>query len=230
MQPKLVIFDLDGTLVDGAHSVVDAMQFAFVSNKYPKPTNRQIMDIIGLSLPQAIIKIISNFNELSDISDSYSQDIEQSYKDYFFKARISKKNASPIYEGALEAIDKLHVKDELLLGIATGKSRRGVDAFLDEFNLSDKFFTTYCSTECISKPNPDMILRAIKDAGVDKQNTVMIGDTSYDMEMAKSAGIHAIGVNWGYHSQNIMLSAGADIIVENFDQLTKHIFEYLDIK
>ena len=75
-----------------------------------------------------------------------------------------------------------------------------------------------------------MILRAIKDAGVDKQNTVMIGDTSYDMEMAKSAGIHAIGVNWGYHSQNIMLSAGADIIVENFDQLTKHIFEYLDIK
>ena len=63
MQPKLVIFDLDGTLVDGAHSVVDAMQFAFVSNKYPKPTNRQIMDIIGLSLPQAIIKIMSNSNE-----------------------------------------------------------------------------------------------------------------------------------------------------------------------
>ncbi|MBL1241607.1 MAG: HAD-IA family hydrolase [OCS116 cluster bacterium] len=230
MQPKLVIFDLDGTLVDGARAAIPAMQHAFEAVGLPKPNDAQVMDMIGLSIIPAIQHILNSFNQIRTVSDSEVEQIGEIYKNYFYQSRIAEKHPMPLYDGALKALAELQTQDEILLGIATGNSRRGVNAFLDKHNLRDAFFTTQCASECPSKPHPEMILQAMRDAGVEAAQTIMIGDTSFDMQMAKAANVYAIGVNWGYHSQDIMLSAGADIIVDNFEQLTAQILEFLDVK
>ena len=229
MQPKLVIFDLDGTLVDGAHAAIPAMQYAFETIGLPKPNDAQVRDMIGLSITPAIKHIINNFNKIRAVSDSEVEQIGDIYKNYFYQSRIAEKHPMPLYDGALKALAELQTKDEILLGIATGNSRRGVNAFLDKHNLNNVFFTTQCASECPSKPHPEMIVQAMRDAGVEAEHAIMIGDTSFDMQMAKAANVYAIGVNWGYHSQADMQQAGADIIVDNFEQLTSHIFKHFHI-
>lgn len=223
MNLKLVIFDLDGTLVDGAQAAIPAMQHAFTAFGLPKPNEGQIKDMIGLSITPAIKHILNNFNEVHKINDSEVEEISTLYKDYFYQSRIAEKHPMPLYEGALKALAELHTRDEILLGIATGNSRRGVNAFLDKHDLRSTFITTKCASECLSKPNPEMILQAMNETGIDANQTIMVGDTSFDMQMAKSAKAYAIGVNWGYHSQQVMTKAGADKIANNFDQLLQEI-------
>lgn len=229
-QPKLVIFDMDGTLVDGAGAVIPAMQHAFKAANLPKPEASQIRDMIGLSVPMGIRHILSNFNDIPQASDSDVEKIGQDYKDYFYQSRITGRHEIPLYDGALKALAQLHAKDEILLSIATGASRRGVNAFLDKHNLRDTFFCSWCATECASKPHPEMILNAMNDTGVEAAQTIMVGDTSFDMQMGKAANVYTIGVNWGYHDRQTMLSAGANVIVDDFESLIGHIFEHLDIK
>lgn len=226
MQPKLVIFDMDGTLVDGAKAAVPAMQFAFESVNLPPPNGKLIRDMIGLSIPQGIRHIINSFNDLRQISDSEVEQIGETYKNYFYQARMIDKHPMPLYDGALKALAELHAQDEILLSIATGASRRGVNAFLDKYELNDLFFTSKCATECPSKPHPDMILQAMNETGVVAANTIMIGDTSFDMQMAKAANVYAIGVSWGYHHHETIKQAGADVIVEDYEQLNAHIITH----
>lgn len=229
MQPKLVIFDLDGTLVDGARAAIPAMQHAFDAVGLPQPNDAQVMDMIGLSITPAVKHIVNSFNEIRAVSDSEVEQIGDIYKNYFYHSRIAEKHPMPLYDGTLKALAELQTKDEILLAIATGNSRRGVNAFLDKHNLRGTFFTTQCASECPSKPHPEMILQAIRDTGVEAAQTIMIGDTSFDMQMAKAANVYAIGVNWGYHTQDVIQQAGADIIVDDFEQLTSHIFRHLNV-
>lgn len=187
------------------------------------------MDMIGLSILPAVKHIINSFNEIREITDSEVEQIGEIYKDYFYQSRIAEKHPMPLYDGTLKALAALKAKDEILLAIATGNSRRGVNAFLDKHNLQATFFTTQCASECPSKPNPEMILQAMRETGVDTAQTIMIGDTSFDMQMAKNADVHAIGVNWGYHSHQTMLQAGADVIVDDFKALIHQIYNHLKI-
>jgi phosphoglycolate phosphatase len=136
----------------------------------------------------------------------------------------------PLYPGAHEAIEQLHARDDVLLGIATGKAMRGVQHMLDVHDLRGRFFTIQTADTSPSKPHPDMIERAIDETGADPERTVMIGDTGFDMAMARSAGAHAIGVTWGYHDHTRLNADGAERIINDFADLDTALKEVLNIE
>jgi phosphoglycolate phosphatase len=133
----------------------------------------------------------------------------------------------PFFEGALDFVQMLIARGDVKLGIATGKARRGVVHLMDRTGWHDHFVTIQTADDHPSKPAPDMILKAMEETGTSPHHTVMIGDTSYDMAMAKAAGVHAIGVAWGYHQRETLLKAGAELVVDDFAHLTRAIADLL---
>jgi phosphoglycolate phosphatase len=120
----------------------------------------------------------------------------------------------PLYQGIADLIDVLDGYG-WLLGVATGKSDRGLALCLDHHGLSQRFVTLQTADRHPSKPHPSMIETAMAEAGAAPETTVMIGDTSFDMAMARAAGVVAIGVAWGYHPREELIAAGADYIAEH---------------
>lgn len=125
--------------------------------------------------------------------------------------------SSPLYPGALQALTDLGSAPEVLLGVATGKSKRGLDKLIETHGLEGVFVTQQVADFHPSKPHPSMLHAAMSETGASPENTVMIGDTSYDMDMARAAGVRAIGVNWGYHDRKAL--TGAHRIIDDFDAL-----------
>ena len=140
---------------------------------------------------------------------------KQAYVDLRAAGGVEK--SSPLYPGARAALEALHAQDETLLGVATGKSRRGLDKLIQGHGLERFFVTQQVADHHPSKPHPAMVLQAMAETGVDAQNTVMIGDTSFDMEMAQAAGAGAIGVSWGYHPRERLTAASR--LIDHFDAL-----------
>jgi phosphoglycolate phosphatase len=212
---RAVIFDVDGTLIDSQGHIVASMTHAYTALNVPMPARETILSIVGLSLPQAFARLSP------DLSDADRAQLIDGYKAGFAELRKSGDPAghSPLYPGALAALDKLAQDDDILLGIATGKSRRGLDAVLASHDLSDRFITQQVADHHPSKPHPSMIHAALTETGVDAKNAVMIGDTTFDMSMARAAGVAAIGVSWGYHPTSDLEEAGAHVIVSDFDAL-----------
>ncbi len=126
----------------------------------------------------------------------------------------------PLYDGALEVVRTLSARDDTVLGIATGKSQRGVRRLLDQHHLSDCFVTIPTADDAPSKPHPAMIHQAMASAGTVPENTVMIGDTSYDLQMARAAGVAAIGVAWGYHEEAELEAHAPHALLSHFNDLT----------
>ena len=116
----------------------------------------------------------------------------------------------------------------MLLGIATGKARRGVDYLCAVHGLENRFITIQTADTSPSKPHPDMIYQALRETGAAPARTVMIGDTSFDMDMARAAGTHGIGVTWGYHDRDLLERAGAAHVIDHFDQLDGALAELFD--
>lgn len=210
---RLVIFDVDGTLVDSQGHIVASMTMAFDALGVDVPDRAAILGIVGLSLDVAIPVLAPT------LTPTQHSALVQGYKDSYRTLRLAHgaAEASPLYPGALETLHKLHRQDDILLGIATGKSKRGLDALIEAHGLERMFVTRQCADFHPSKPHPSMIHTALSEAGVDAANAVMVGDTSFDMEMARAAGVTGIGVTWGYHAP-VALSA-ATHIVQGFDAL-----------
>ncbi len=125
----------------------------------------------------------------------------------------------PLYPGAADAIAELARRDDILLGIATGKSQRGVRLVLGHHGLLDRFITIQTADDAPSKPDPGMVLAAMRDAGAAPENTIVVGDTVYDMAMARAAGAAGIGVTWGYHPGAALAEAGALAVIDRFANL-----------
>lgn len=138
-------------------------------------------------------------------------ELVESYKRHFQAMRAEGLVAEPLYDGVLELLDTLEQGD-WMLGVATGKSDRGLAFCLDHHGLTRRFVSLQTADRHPSKPHPSMIEQAMADAGAVPGTTLMIGDTSYDMAMAKAAGVTAIGVAWGYHEATELEAAGADFI------------------
>ena len=209
MKPRLILFDCDGTLVDSQHSIVAAMRRAFAMNGLPEPEAQAVRGTIGLSLNYAMGALwpAANFSLRASLVEDYRRaSVEQ---------RTLGEPESPLYDGAVEAIAGLHGAG-YLLGIATGKSRRGLDVMLESFDLADYFITLQTSDRAPSKPHPGMVEQAMAETRVTPEETVVVGDTSFDMEMAINARARAIGVSWGYHETAELHRTGALTVIDSF--------------
>ncbi|KUF12497.1 HAD-IA family hydrolase [Pseudoponticoccus marisrubri] len=191
---SLVIFDVDGTLVDSQGDILASMRAAFGAEGLPVPERAAVLGIVGLSLPMAIAALAPGLPQAQ--LDRMVETYKDSYADL---RRRGGPDSSPLYAGLPELLDRLGAREDLLLGVATGKSRRGLTALLESHGLTRRFVTTQVADDHPSKPHPAMLFAALAETGVEESRAVMIGDTEYDMDMARAAGLHAIGVSWGYH-------------------------------
>ncbi len=211
---RLAVFDVDGTLVDSQHNIVSAMTSAWTSMNLGMPRPDQVRRIIGLSLVEACSVL------LPWAPPTIHRAMAESYKEAFRAMRLLPDSMEPLFPGVKEALDVLEA-DGWLLGLATGKSRRGVESLLDAYDLHGRFVTIQTADDNPSKPDPSMLKRAAADCGLDFCDIVMIGDTSYDMAMATAARTGAVGVSWGYHSLDELNKAGAQVVLDTFDNLTE---------
>ncbi len=214
--PRLAVFDVDGTLVDGQHKIISAMNEAFLAHGHPVPSPDVVRGTIGLSLVEAVAALLPGFDP------HYHERVARTYGDMFAALRQRPGQVDNVYPGAMEALAELRDAG-MLLGIATGKSRRGVLALLERTGMDEFFSTIHTADDGPGKPHPAMLKLAMTEVGAEPGRTVMVGDTTYDMAMARAAGASALGVGWGYHSTEALKIAGAHEIVADFTSLIEAV-------
>ncbi len=212
MTLRLALFDCDGTLVDSQANICLAMEHAFTEAGLTPPPRPATRRIVGLSLVEAMRQL------LPDADDATHRDLAERYKGAFFTLRGNGLVDEPLYDGIAAVLSELD-ESGWQLGVATGKSDRGLERCLDHHGLRGLFVTLQTADRHPSKPHPSMVWQALADSGVDAANAVMIGDTVYDIHMGVAAGCRTIGVGWGYHPIDELRSAGADVIVETMAEL-----------
>jgi phosphoglycolate phosphatase len=218
----LAIFDCDGTLLDGQHTVIAAMGRAFDEHGLGPVAAEDVRGIIGLNLREAITHLLpAPARHLAD-------QVTAAYSAHYGMLREKHGAVDAMYDGIDAVLDSLEAR-QVLLGIATGKSRRGLDSALAAHGIADRFVTLQTPDTAKGKPDPDMILRALAETGVAADRAVMVGDTSFDMQMAKAAGVTAIGVSWGYHPVDALKLAGADVVVDDGAGLSRALIDRLGV-
>jgi phosphoglycolate phosphatase len=208
MSVRLAVFDCDGTLSDGQAAVCSAMDVAFSEAGLPAPERNAVRRSVGLSLPQAVARLVP------DASGETQAMAVDAYKAAFRQARYDGSLHEPLYEGIAELLGRLKQRG-WVLGVATGKSDRGLKSCLVTHGIFDLFVTLQTADRHPSKPHPSMIEQAMAEAGAAPEDTVMIGDTGFDMAMARAAGVRALGVAWGYHEPAELIAAGAEAVASD---------------
>jgi phosphoglycolate phosphatase len=209
--PRLVVFDVDGTLIDSQAHILAAMEHAFATAGHNMPPRQEVLSIVGLSLPVAVGRLVPQ------LPAEDRARIVEAYKQGFGLLRAE--TLSPLFPGAGAALDLLGTRPEVLMGIATGKSRRGLAHVLASHGLEGRFATTQVADDHPSKPHPSMLLAALAETGTEAAGAVMIGDTTFDIEMGCAAGMATVGVAWGYHPAGRLADAGADRVIDSFADL-----------
>lgn len=217
----LIVLDCDGTLVDSQSAIHAIMVECFTSHGLAVPDIASVRRIVGLNLDDAMSRLMS---EPCDLRPS---DLSKTYRAVSSRFRAQGAFFEPLFPGARETIGALSDAG-CVLGIATGKSLNGLRNTLSEHGLEGFFDTLQTSDQAPSKPDPTMLRQAMRDVGADPWATVMVGDTTYDMEMARAAGTYAVGVGWGYHDTAALRAAGAHRIVGNYSDLAGAVAELLD--
>ncbi len=205
---RLVLFDCDGTLVDSAHLIHEVMARTFADFGYERVGLEATKGIIGLTLDIAIARLQGKPHV-----DEEALAMTAHYKKIFMGARGEPGYQEPLFPGIETLIRRLERQDDMIIGAVTGKSRRGLDAIRAAHGFEATFFVSRTADDCPSKPHPAMVAECCAETGIDAARTVVIGDAIYDMQMAKAAGAHAVGVAWGYASVPELVEAGADHIL-----------------
>lgn len=184
---------------------------AFREHGLEPPGRADILALVGLSLPVMMEALAGPGAPIDSLVASYKR---------HFNAVIDREGvADHLFPGAAEALARIAARPGARLGIATGKSRRGILRLVEHFGWDGLFATVQTADDAPSKPHPGMVLQALAETGSSPAEAVLVGDTSFDMAMARAAGIRAIGVAWGYHPADVLLAAGAERVITHFDEL-----------
>lgn len=212
MTLKLAIWDMDGTIVDSREVIQTAMVRSFEALDLVPPPYEETRKTIGLGLAEAC-QILA-----PSVSGAKLDALVEMYRQSFVKLRAEGDGFEPLYEGATETLKRL-AEDGWLLGIATGKARRGIEAFFEQHNLRDLFDTTWCADDGPGKPHPFMCEQAMAALGAEPGQTLIIGDAVHDIQMGLSAGIHTMGVSWGFGEAHELETVGAHEVHHDFATL-----------
>lgn len=213
---RLAVFDCDGTMIDGQASICRAMDEAFAAAALPLPDRHQVRRMVGLSLPQAVRRLAP------EAGDPLWGELVDAYKRAFRAQREAGELHQPLFDGIADLLDALRAAG-WALAVATGMSRRGLDHCLAAHGLSGHFATLQTADDHPSKPDPAMLNDALFEAAAEARDAVMIGDTAYDMQMARDAGVRAIGVDWGYHAAAELHAAGAEWVARSPAELQAYL-------
>ncbi|QIB52426.1 HAD-IA family hydrolase [Pseudomonas sp. OIL-1] len=202
-----LIFDWDGTLVDSVEKIVEAMQVAADEVGLLVPAAGAVRGIIGLGLPEAIATL---YPELDDPSRAAA--LKQAYSDCYIRLELT---PSPMFEGVMNTLDACR-KQGFNLAVATGKSRRGLQRILAQHGLTDYFDATRCADETASKPHPLMLREILAQLDVAPEQALMVGDSEFDMHMARNAGMAGVAVSYGAQSREQLLCCDPVHCIDEF--------------
>ena len=210
---KLILFDFDGTLVDSQAMIADTMSKAFTLNGLSPPDPVSVRRVIGLHLAEAIDILLEDQGRRDLVAE-----VVEEYKRAFFIVRSNPGFLEPMFPGVRDVLEDL-MDPGAQLGIATGKGREGLVSSLQRHGLERYFTVLKTADDGPGKPHPAILLQALEETAVVAEEAVLIGDTKYDMAMAKAAGIRAIGASWGYHESAELETAGADILLNDIREM-----------
>lgn len=212
---RLIVFDVDGTLIDSQDSIFACLCATFDTLGRPRLPRAEALSVVGLSLPEAFARLLpdARAGEVAAAVEGYRAAFRA------LQAAGGGEDAAPLFPGARAVLDALAGEPGLLLGVATGKARRGLDHALAQHGLEAHFVTLQTADDHPSKPHPSMLWRALDETGVAPDSAVMIGDTTFDIEMGRAAGLQTIGVAWGHHGTEALQDAGAGQVAADFPAL-----------
>lgn len=212
---KFAIFDVDGTLVDSRQVIAQAMDRAFKRAGLGGIGYERTRTIVGLELTEAVLKLAP-----PEFPAERIPELATYYKQAFVEQRAEAGFSEPLYAGARDTLERL-CDEGWLLGVATGKARRGLDIVFGHHDLHKYFQTLQTVDHGVGKPNPRMVLDAMGEVGARAEETVVIGDTSWDMMMARNARAGAYGVTWGFHTETEIRQGGAHTLQNDFEALNQ---------
>ncbi|NNM52833.1 MAG: HAD-IA family hydrolase [Pseudomonadales bacterium] len=209
---KLVVFDWDGTLMDSAQQIINCMRLAAADCALPVPEEAAIQHIIGLSLPVAMRRLFSEMNT----------EVHEAMMDAY-AARYVTDAGGParLFSGVSTMLASLEM--QVPLALATGKSRRGLDRVLGQLGWKQRFAASRCADETASKPDPCMLLELLDEFDLHPSQALMVGDTTYDLDMARAAGMSAVGVTWGAHAPDLLKVSLPEVLCTSVGELTAHL-------
>ncbi len=205
---ELLVFDWDGTLMDSAAAIAESLQAACAELELPVPTNEQARYVIGLGLTDAMKHV------LPELPAGDYRRVVDCYREHFLR----RDGATTLFPGAADLIRDLHTAG-YLLAVATGKSRRGLDRSLQDSAMGQFFHVTRCADEGFSKPHPGMLQAVMDKLAVSAPATVMIGDTTHDLEMANAARVAAVAVTYGAHQRTALAGCNPLLMVDDLPGL-----------
>ncbi|MCP5433712.1 MAG: HAD-IA family hydrolase [Alphaproteobacteria bacterium] len=215
---RFVVFDCDGTLIDSLALIAEAAGEALAAHGIAPPSLGAVRRVVGMPLEEAIATLAQDADpvRLAALADAY--------RSRYHALRTAPGAAEPLFPGARAVLDRLRAEG-ILIGMATNKGRRGVDAVLATHDLEGHFAVLRTADDGPAKPDPFLLVDAMAEAGMGAHETVLVGDTIYDMAMARAAGTGALGVAWGYHAPEELSRAGALAVIEDFEALHSHLGE-----
>lgn len=212
---SLVIFDLDGTLIDSAAIILEAQYETFARCGRVHPGREAGLGIVGLTLDIALMRL-AGLDKPDDV-------LTETYRQVFNAMRVQAETdpalAEPLFPGVEAMLAELAARPGMRLGIATGKSRRGLDYIVERHGWQRFFTTLQSADDAPSKPHPGMILRAMSETGARPEQTAMVGDSSFDIEMAIAAGVAPIAVSWGFQPVATLQALGARAVLSDCAEL-----------
>jgi phosphoglycolate phosphatase len=211
---ELIVFDWDGTLMDSAGLIVHCVQAAARDLGIPPPSEARARHIIGLGLGDALR------HALPDLPEAHYADLVERYRHHY----LSRDHELVLFSGADTLVHNLS-RGGCFLAVATGKSRRGLDRALQHSGLGACFHATRCADECHSKPHPQMLEELMDECAVSPAATLMIGDTTHDLLMARNAGVEAVAVSYGAHARDVLEAVAPLYCAESVPELAAWLAE-----